>query len=124
MPTFKLHRNYTLRSLYGHVINFVKDEETYVPPMLVNECVAIGAVCVDGEADVLGEEEASEAVLTPDQRYAKICEAFDDIVKRNDPDDFTGQNIPKVAVVETATGLKIDKKEIVDSWQRFRAAEE
>ena len=43
MPDFVLNRNYALRSLTGHSINFVKGKPCYVPPAVVKEAVAIGA---------------------------------------------------------------------------------
>ena len=48
MPYFTLNRDWVL-SGFGHVINFYKGEETWVPPLLVSAAVAIGAQAVDGD---------------------------------------------------------------------------
>ena len=123
MPLFKLNRNYALSSMYGHSINFIKGEPTYVPPILVKEVVAIGAECVDGEVDVLGAEEIPTQV-TFDELQVKMREAFNTLVAKNDPDDFTAQGVPKVGVIETMIGLKVTKVEVIDAWQVYRSGGE
>jgi hypothetical protein len=120
MPIFKLNRNHTLRSLYGHVVTFKKDEDTFVPNIVVNECVAIGAVQVDGTPDVLGPEEKTEKPLSPAEREAAILAAFDKLVATNDREDFTGSGLPSDKAVERETGFKVDTKERNSLWNKRR----
>lgn len=122
MPLFKLNRNYVLRSKYGHMIDFVKGEPTHVPPALVKEAVSIGAECIDGAVDILGEE-AQPAQPTQEELHVLMRAAFDDLVQRNDPDDFTAQGVPKVSVVETKIALKVSKSELMSAWQAYRTGE-
>lgn len=123
MPEFKLNRNYVFSSKFGHVINFIKGEPTYVPPILVKDVVAIGAECLDGEVDVLGEE-SLPVQLSYDEVRAKLFEVFKTMVVKNDPEDFTAQGVPKVGVIETRLGLKFTKSELISAWQAFRSGEE
>jgi hypothetical protein len=123
MPIFKLNRNYALSSTLGHSINFIKGEEVYVPQALVKEVVALGAECVDGDAQVL-EDEVTPIQLTQDELVVKLESAFTQLVARNDPDEFTAQGVPKVTVIEGMLGLKVTKTEVISAWQVFRAKDE
>lgn len=123
MPMFKLNRTYALRTMYGHIINFIKDEPTHVPPIAVKDAVAIGAECIDGEVNVL-EDEAAPIQLSHDELKSKLFEAFKAVVLKNDPDDFTAQGVPKVNVIEATLGLKVTKVEVIDAWQAYRSGEE
>ena len=122
MPIFKLNRNYVLRSKLGHSIAFIKGEPTHVPNELANECVHIGAEQLDGETIVTSDE-----TIAPrkdfDELFGLMIESFKEIVMKNDPDDFTGQGIPKVAVIERMIGENLSKHQVVDAWQKFRSDE-
>lgn len=122
MPVFKLNRNYTLSSLFGHTVTFKKGEETYVAPILVPECVAIGAEQVDGAADVLGPETAEAVPMSPAEREAAIMLAFNELATRNDRSDFTGAGVPTPKAIEKLTGFKVDVKERDSLWQKRREA--
>ena len=80
MPLFTLHRNHLMRTTKGHAIKFEKGKPVHVPPICVNDAVAIGAIAVDGDVDVLGEEEEVAIQLTPAERKAAIFGAFRTIV--------------------------------------------
>jgi len=120
MPIFKLNRNYTLRSLFGHVVTFEKDKDTFVPNTVANECVAIGAVQVDGSPDVLGPEETAAKPLSPDEREQEILFAFEALVAKNDREDFTGAGLPSKEAVERESKLKVDIKELKSLWTKRR----
>jgi hypothetical protein len=121
MPYFKLNRNCVLRSSTGHMIDFIKGEPTWVPPALIREAASIGAECMDGDVDPFGPEEVMPVQPTQEELRGLMFEAFKDIAAKNDPDEFTGQGVPKVTVVEAAIGLKVTKVEVIDAWQAFRA---
>jgi hypothetical protein len=120
MPLFTLHRNYVLRTTKGHSVSFVKDEPAYVPPICVEDAVAIGAQPVnDGDGDVIPEE-APEVVLTQAQRMEKIYEAFETMVRRKERADFTGNGIPNIRKLEMLVGFEVHAKERDNAWKEFR----
>jgi hypothetical protein len=90
MPKFTLHRNYVMRTKYGHAINFRKGVATHVPPTCVAEAVSIGAQPADATVDVLGEEADDQIVLEPHERESKIYAAIEDLVARNERGRFYG----------------------------------
>lgn len=121
MPDFVLHRNYALRSLTGHMINFVKGEPTWVPPGCVKEAVAIGALAVDGEQpDVIGEEKVETPAPGGEERSELIFAAFEELEKRNEREDFTAAGSPTVAAMERELGFKVDTKELRSAWIDYR----
>ena len=122
MPLFTFHRNYMLRTTKGHAISFEKDKPTNVPPVCVEEAVAIGAQPVDGDVDVLGEEEAV-VHLTPEERKEKMFKAFRTMVGREIREDFTGTGIPNAKRLPAMTGFDVTSKERDTYWQEFLAAE-
>ena len=124
MPQFTLHRNYVLRTTKGHTLNFVKDEPTHVPPICVNDAVAIGAVAVDGDVDVLGEEETVEIPLTIAERKEKVFAAFRTMAGRAIREDFTASGVPNAKRLPVMTGFEVTSKERDAYWLEFRAAEQ
>lgn len=62
MSEFVLNRNYTHRSTSGHIINCIKNEPVYVPPVCRKEVTMLGAVSMDETIDVLGEEAPSAEI--------------------------------------------------------------
>ena len=121
MPEFVLNRNYSMRSLYGHVIDFKKGQPTYVPPICAREAASIGAECVDGKVDVLGDEVQLEVPMSPDERTESIIAAFKLLEERNGRNDFTGNGSPAVPALEKILGFDVDKKEVNSLWAAYRA---
>ena len=119
MSEFVLNRNYTHRSLFGHVINFVKNEPVYVPPVCRKEVTAIGAVSMDEKVDVLDPENAPRIPLTPDERRAELITAFKMLQERNNRTDFTGQGVPSVPALKKIVDFEIDKKEVEELWRDY-----
>ena len=121
MPLFTLHRNYVLRTTKGHSIMFVKGKEVNVPDVCVSDAVAIGAVAVDAaDGDVLGEEAKPELSLTPDQRKAKLFEAFDIMKKRNERNDFTASGTPDARRILPLLGFEISSRDRDAYWLEFK----
>ena len=120
MPLFRLHRNYVLRTTKGHTIRFEKDRPTHVPPLIVNDAVAIGAVPIDGKVDVLGEEVIEQAPLTPAEREEAVMKAFRVMKERNERMDFTASGLPNTKKVIALTGFEITSRERDAYWQQFR----
>ena len=123
MPMFTLNRDYPLQG-FGHSINFRKGEPTWVPPLLVNAAVAIGAVSEDGPVDVLGPEPEVHVPMTPDERETLLVAAFEQMEARNgDPafrEDFNAQGLPHVKALAKIVGFTPMTKERNELWQKYR----
>lgn len=121
MPQFVLNRNYTLRSLNGHIISFTKGEPVHVPPVCVKEALLIGAECVDEKLDILDPEAVPVIPLTQDERRDAMIAAFKVLEERNEPKDFSGNGIPTVPAMEKLTKFDVVKKEVNDLWVAYVA---
>lgn len=122
MPQYVLNRDFILRNTYG-VISFSKGEPAFVPPIMEREAVMIGAEKVDGNTPSLVPEEKSEVeVPFGDERESQILVAFELIVERNDPADFTGQGAPTVKAVGKVVGFDVERGEVQSVWQKWKLA--
>jgi hypothetical protein len=120
MPQMTLHRNFVLRTTKGHSVRFVKGEPVLVPPICVEDAVAIGAIPVkEGEGDVIPEEPVVP-VLTQAERTAKINEALETMVKRQERNDFTGNGLPSTKKLEQLVGFEVHSRERDSAWKAFR----
>lgn len=122
MPDFVLHRDYALRSMTGHMINFKKGDPTWVPPACVKEAVAIGAVAVDGPVDVLDPEVKESVVPEGEERKELIFAAFEDMEAKNDREDWTASGMPTSKALEKILGFEVDSKERNALWIEYRAS--
>jgi hypothetical protein len=122
MPLFTLHRNYVLRTTKGHAISFRKGEPTNIPPVCVEDAVAIGARPVEGDADNINEAPAP-IIMSPAERKEKVFEAFRTMKARNERLDFTGTGIPNAKRLPQLLGFDITSRERDVFWQEFRSAE-
>jgi hypothetical protein len=121
MPSFVLNRNYTMRTLHGHIIGFVKGEPTHVPPVCVKDALLIGAEPIGEEIDILDPENEPVIPLSPDERQAALVTAFGMLEERNDSQDFSGNGIPTKAAVEKIVEFTVGKKEIEALWVAYVA---
>lgn len=119
MPEFVLHRNYSMRSLMGHIIDFKKGQPTYVPPICAREAAALGAECVDGKVDLLGPESIAPTPLSFDERHDSILAAFQLIEGRAQRGDFSGAGIPKASAMEKLLGFEMEPKELAPMWTTY-----
>jgi hypothetical protein len=124
MPDFVLNRDHTLRSVYGHIINFHKGEPAYVPPHVVKEAVGIGAEPVesmDKTSAVLGDEQGAQAAeLMPLERTAALKAAFPAVLTRNARNDFTAGGQPTVKAMARDVGFEPDSKELTNAWLEYK----
>lgn len=125
MPEFVLNRNYTHRSTHGHVVNFVKGEPVYIPPILVREVTAFGAEPVDGpRADLLEPESPPpETVPSGDDRTVLLNAAFDTIQARNQRGDFGANGRPSTKVLKELLGFEVTAAERDAVWEARNKAE-
>jgi hypothetical protein len=119
-----LNRNFVLRSMTGHSVNFVKNVPTFVPALIEREARGIGAERVDGaNPDMLDPETHEVAPLSHDERAEQIRTAFALLTERNDSKDFTGAGVPSVKAIEKLVDFDVDRNEVVALWQAYRAGE-
>ena len=124
MAEYVLNRNFVLRSMTGHSVNFVKNVPTFVPALIEREARGIGAERVDGaNPDMLDPESPEVAPLSHDERAEQIRTAFALLTERNDSKDFTGAGVPSVKAVEKLVDFDVDRNEVVALWQAYRADE-
>ena len=124
MAEYVLNRNFVLRSMTGHSVNFVKNDPTFVPALIEREARGIGAERVDGaNPDMLDPESPEVAPLSHDERAEQIRTAFALLTERNDSKDFTGAGVPSVKAVEKLVDFDVDRNEVVALWQAYRAGE-
>ena len=124
MAEYVLNRNFVLRSMTGHSVNFVKNVPTFVPALIEREARGIGAERVDGaNPDMLDPESPEVVPLSHDERAEQIRTAFALLTERNDSKDFTGAGVPSVKAVEKLVDFDVDRNEVVALWQAYRAGE-
>jgi hypothetical protein len=123
MPLFTLHRTFVLRTNKGHSIRFVKGEPTWVPPLCIEDVVAIGAIPQEG-VDVLPPEAGPVLELTAEERQKKLFEAFDQLMARHDRGDFTASNQPHCKKLQSITGFEVAIAERDDAWRKYRVQQE
>jgi hypothetical protein len=120
---FVLNRNYKLRSTSGHMLDIVKGVPFDAAALLANELIAVGAECLDGPVDVLGEEAVEKPQLSPADREAAILAAMSTMQNGNARNDFTAQGLPNVKRIEAIVGFDIDTKERDALWTKLRTGE-
>lgn len=119
-PKLTLNRNHTMVTTKGHVIQFVKDKPTHVPPSVYQDAIAIGAVPEDGAApDVLNTEAVAEAPLTNEEREAAITATFPGLIERNERETFTAAGHPHFNAVSELVKFKVHGKEVASAWQKY-----
>ena len=124
MAEYVLNRNFVLRSMTGHSVNFVKNVPTFVPALIEREARGIGAERVDGaNPDMLDPETPEVAPLSHDERAEQIRTAFALLTERNDSKDFTGAGVPSVKAIEKLVDFDVDRNEVAALWQAYRAGE-
>lgn len=124
MPEYVLNRNYTHRSTFGHIVNFVKGQPVYVPPALEREVTELGAEPVEGERMALVEDAAVEKLPSAPQgseRRKALLACFAALEQRNQRGDFTGQGRPNVKVVNGIVGFEIENRERDEAWEEYKA---
>jgi hypothetical protein len=119
VATYKLNRNYLLHTKTGNTIQFLKGEPTYVPKHCVKEAVALGAELLEGEVVDALEDEVVIVHVTPEERVAKLKDAFRVLEERNERNDFTGNGQPNVHALEKLVGFAVEAKERTKVWEDY-----
>lgn len=115
---FVLNRNYTLVSVLGGAIEFVKGEATHVPPRMHKEAIAIGALPEDEiDEPETKKEEAPEGA----DRVALIKAAMEDMVASNVREEFTAAGVPHNKTLSARVGFTVGAKERDEIWADLKA---
>lgn len=117
---FTLHRDRTVVSTKGHIVEFKKGEPVHVPPEMHQEVLAVGA---EPEEDLPEEEQPSGAQQPSDpaEREAALFAAFEAIILRGNRDEFTAGGAPHGRTLATELGYVVSSKERDLAWAKFRA---
>lgn len=123
MAEYVLNRNFVLRSMTGHSVNFVKNVPTFVPALSssVRHAASAQSASTGPTPDMLDPETPEVAPLSHDERAEQIRTAFALLTERNDSKDFTGAGVPSVKAVEKLVDFDADRNEVVALWQAYRA---
>lgn len=118
MPFFTLHRNHTLRTTKGFTVEFIKNEKVWVPPAVVPDAVAIGAVS-DEDVKVLEDEIQPVSSISPEEREKALFEAFDFLLARNERGDFTASGLPHAKKLSEHCGFEVGNRERDAAWMVY-----
>lgn len=120
MPMMKLHRRFRLATTKGHCVQFEPDTPVYVPPAIVPDAVAIGALPIDGPVDVVPEDapKPNTGPAEAAERERALINAFAKLVTANERRAFTAGGVPTAAAVEDLTGFEVSRREINDAWAK------
>ena len=122
MTKFVMNRDLTLNSVHGHAVEFLKDQPTHVPPALVKEVVAAGGLPEDGKQVVIEDPgKKDKGPEDAEERKLMIFTAFEDIIKRNDRNDFTAGGAPHAKAVSKLLGFEVIAAERDQAWADFQA---
>ena len=121
MPEFVLNRNYTLSTLFGHVLSFKKGQPRHVPPSCVAAVLAIGAESTEGPVDMLGDGFVEEVVMPQEERNENIFAAFKLLEERAGREDFTASGSPTQTALVKILGFDVAKKEYDPLWVQYLA---
>lgn len=123
MPTQMVSpRDYTLRTLSGHVIFFPANQPVSVPDVAVSDALAVNILPVQtlqtSEPALRGP--VSLPAISGTLRDALILSVIDVLVKENDSINFNAGGQPKLSVVNGLTGVRLSGGELTKYWDRYR----
>lgn len=124
MATYmKCARNYTLRSLTGHILTFKANTPRAVPDICVEEALAVNIIPCDGYGPE-APDDAPKVLHTPsmsiEMREALLLHAIDEIYRDADSKDFDGGGKPKAAAISDKAGVPIGANERNRLWDKYR----
>lgn len=113
-------RDYTLPTRTGHAIRFEAGVPTPVPEALYAEALAKNIIPVERKSDDEPIFGMIHAEITGTLRDAMIFQAIDEVVKRNQTEDFTGGGVPKAAALSAIIGLSLSATEASRFYTNYR----
>jgi len=112
---FVMPRDITIPSIFGHSVEFKKGVPTHVPPKLWPEAMAADGVAEDTELVLEAEKEQTAA-----ERLKQIFMAYEEIMKRGEPNDLAKGGEPHARVVSGLVGFSVSVAERDSSWAAFQ----
>lgn len=113
-------RDYTLRTLSGHTVQFDAGESTPVPAAAYQEALSKNIVPVEIPDDDEPFAGTLPAEITGTLRDAMIHLALSDIAGRNHVEEFTGGGVPKAITVTQEVGIRLSQSEVGKYWSSNR----
>lgn len=117
-------RDFLLNTTLGHSIEFKKNVPTPVPHSIVDEALKVNILpCEGGTGKEFEDPNAAASANTSisgQLRRAILFHAIAEIVKRNDPDDFSGGGRPNAKAVSDRAGVRITATELNKYWDEYR----
>lgn len=117
-------RDFMLNSTLGHSLSFKKDQPTAVPHAIVDEALKVNILPFEGgtgkEFDDPNASASANTSISGALRRAVLFHAISEIVKRNDPDDFSGGGRPNAKAVSDRAGVRISATELNKYWDEYR----
>lgn len=117
-------RDYTLRTLQGHVIFYPANTPTPTPDSVVHEAMAVNILPAANRPD--GSKGESVGVVSApvsipaSLRDAVILGTIAEMVKENDTSMFNAGGQPKLAALNARTGVRLAGTELTKYWDRYR----
>lgn len=117
---FVLHRDKVVATLTGHAIEFKKGVSTHVPPECYKEVIAVGAV---PESEI-PEDEGKKPEYTEEERAELIKAAIEDIVLKNDRNEFTAAGAPHIKAISARAGFTVNNRERDAVWTKMQQGDD
>ena len=120
-----MHRDYVLRTKFGHSIHFKLDDNdqpipTHVPYICIEEAQKVGAIPAEGTPK-MPDKPVERNDPVGQERHELITGAIEQILERNDAKDFTAGMVPKADAVKKIVGFTVDRSEINRLHQAVRS---
>jgi hypothetical protein len=118
-------RNFTLRTTLGHTIQFKAGEPTPVPNEVVELALAVNILPAPNQAlPAHNEGHASGftkiAAMPQLLREAIVMRCLDELVRENNPANFSGGGRPKPASIRERCAIDVSATETNKAWERYR----
>jgi hypothetical protein len=116
-----MNRDVTVSGLSGHAIKFRKGIPTHVPPEMMEDVMAKGAIPAEGESLPEVKEEPRKDIPIGPRRKAVFFEQFEKMIAENNRDDFNAFGVPKALVIKRELGFQVDSQEVKAMWSEFKS---
>lgn len=124
MPLMICQRDYTLRTVSGHVIRFEAGKPKDVPFEVVDAALAVNIIPASGgHAERLEEAHVGPtriAAMSVEMREAILLHTIHELVRDGEVASFDAGGKPKTAVVRDRCGLELTATERSKLWDKYR----
>lgn len=115
-----MNRDITVSGLSGHAIAFKKNIPVHVPPEMMEDVMAKGAIPAEGQEMPEVEEKKPVSVPVGIRRKEVFFEEFGKMVDENNRNDFNAHGVPKSTVMKNNLGFHVDSIEVRDLWNEYK----